>query len=270
MRLLIVDSEGAEVGRWLEVTGLGRGVDRTGRMGEAEMEATLEALAGFGRLLDGHRLDSVRVVATSASRDASNREEFFDRVERVLGVRPELISGAEEAALAYAGATAGLEGACLVVDVGGGSTEFVGPAGAVSIDIGSVRLTDRALPDRPATFEHLAAAARLVDELFERVEPQDGRLVGVAGTWTSVAAIHLGRREVHHTVLTRTDVDRVVERLAPLTVEETARLPGLDPRRAPVILAGAVVARGAMRRLAAPEVLVSERDLLDGIVASLG
>ena len=282
MRLLVLDADAGELERRQRVTGLGRGVDATGRLGDEAMERTLEVLEGFGSVTATLDVDRVRAVATSACRDAANREEFFDRAEAALGVRPELISGREEAELAYRGATADAPGPgpFLVVDIGGGSTEFVweedGRVTGRSIQVGSVRLTERLLPDRPATFDDLATAARHTEGLFVRAEiPKEGhRVIGVAGTWTSLAAIALGldaydRTRVHHAVLTRIDVERLVERLAALTVAETAAIPALDPARAPVILAGAVIAREAMRRVAVTEVLVSEHDLLDGVAAAL-
>jgi exopolyphosphatase / guanosine-5'-triphosphate,3'-diphosphate pyrophosphatase len=192
-----------------------------------------------------------------------------------LGVRPDVISGEEEARLAYAGATAGRADEPVVIDIGGGSTEFVfadaTDISAVSVDIGSVRLTDRLLPNRPAAYPELEAASEHVAGLFEDLDLPLGRpAVGVAGTWTSLAAIHAGSAEsVHGATLDRVTVDRLVARLAASTVAGTSTLSGLDPARAPVILGGAVIAREAMRRLRVPAVTVSERDLLDGVVAGL-
>ncbi|MDP3984324.1 MAG: Ppx/GppA phosphatase family protein [Acidimicrobiia bacterium] len=274
MRLLIVQLVGdglVELGRWQRVTGLGRGVDAKGFLSEEAMDRTLLALAEFGGRMANLEVDRRRAVATSASRDASNREMFFDRAEIALGVRPELISGEEEARLAFAGATSGMSGPgpFVVVDIGGGSTEFVTADGGRSFDMGSVRLSDRVLPNRPAAAEEVAATREMVREVFSPVTPMAGTVIGVAGTWTSLAGIRLGRDEVHLTELTATDVSGLVDRLAILTVEQTAALPGLDPARAPVILAGAVVAESAMSALGAEKVVVSEHDLLDGVVAAL-
>lgn len=278
IRLLIVSDAGTELVRRQVVTGLGKGVDREGALSPEGIARTLEVLADYGRLLGEHGSVRIRAVATSACRDASNRDEFLDSAEAVLGVRPEVISGEEEARLAFLGATIDPpgKGPFLVVDIGGGSTELVWETGAVSVDIGSVRLTDRMLPDRPAPFDELEAASRHVEGLLERVELPDSEwtVIGVAGTWTSLAAIHLrldayDPRKVHHSVLDRLGMDRLVERLASLSVEQTAAIPALDPARAPVILAGAVVARECMRRLGVLQVVVSERDLLDGVVAGL-
>ena len=282
MRLLVVDGDGNEVTRMQEVTGLGQGVSSTGRLSAEAIARTVAVLARYGEAMREHGVTAARAVATSASRDASNREEFFDRAEQAMGLRPELITGVEEAELSFTGATAGLDlpRPHVVVDIGGGSTEFVwgldGGIEAVSVDVGSVRLTERLLPDRPADFEQLVAAYHHCDGLFSRTSlpEQVGTMVGVAGTWTSLGAIGLDlpaydRSRVHLSTLTRMSVDRLVVRLAALTIEATARIPALDPKRAPVILGGAVIARETMRRLGALEVVVSEHDLLDGIVARL-
>lgn len=274
MRLLIVDDEGVERVRVARVTGLGRGVDAARRFDPEAVQRTLDVFADFRRSCDVHGVEQRRAVATSAARDAEDREVFLQRAEAALGIRPEIISGEEEAELAYRGATAGRDGRFVVIDIGGGSTEFVTDSGqlhAVSVDIGSVRLTDRLLPARPAAFDDLQRASEHVGELFEAVRVPAGLpVIGVAGTWTSLAAIARGGTgSVHDAVVDRVTADRLVGRLAASTVEETAALPGLDPARAPVILAGAVIARQAMRRLGADTVTVSERDLLDGVIAGL-
>ncbi|HUO46484.1 MAG TPA: exopolyphosphatase [Acidimicrobiia bacterium] len=277
MRLLIVEKIGqglVELGRWQRVTGLGRGVDGTRLLSEEAMDRTLLVLAEFGGRMADAEVTVRRAVATSASRDAANRGVFFNRAELALGVRPEVISGEAEAALAFAGATTGLTlpGPYVVVDVGGGSTEFVTAEGGRSFDIGSVRLTDRSLPNRPASDEELTAARGAVVSVFSRVASTNsatGTVLGVAGTWTSLAGIKFGRVDVHLMEVTRAEVSDLVDRLARLSVEETADLPGLDPARAPVILAGAVVAESALLALGAEKAVVSEHDLLDGVVAGL-
>ncbi len=274
MRLLIVHQVGGrvvEIGRWQRVTGLGRGVDGTGLLAEEAIDRTLLALAEFGGRMKEAGVDRRRAVATSASRDASNREAFFDRAEIALGVRPELITGDEEAGLAYAGATADLSlpPPFVVVDIGGGSTEFVTAAGGRSFDIGSVRLTDRVLSHRPPPIAELAAARELVRAELAPVSPTTGTVVGVAGTWTSLAAIVQGSAEDHLMEITRAEVSGLVERLSGLSVEATSDLPGFDPARAPVILAGAVVAEAALEALGVEKVMISLHDLLDGVVAQL-
>jgi exopolyphosphatase/guanosine-5'-triphosphate,3'-diphosphate pyrophosphatase len=283
VRLLVADVDGdriTEIDRAVEVVGLGRGLDRTGELAEDSMDAAVTTLADYGRRLQG--ADEVRVVATSASRDASNASHFLERVTNAVGITPEVISGNDEAALAFAGAIwgAGSVGRRLVIDPGGGSTEFViggdQPDSAVSIDIGSVRLTDRLLKARPPAPVELEGAAAHVAEMFEDVsfeQPPD-TVIGVAGTFTSLAAIHLeleiyDRTRTHQTILTIGDLDDLTHRLAGLTVEETAALPSLDPKRARVILAGAVIAAEAVRSSGLEAVLVSETDLLEGIVLQL-
>jgi exopolyphosphatase / guanosine-5'-triphosphate,3'-diphosphate pyrophosphatase len=275
MRLLIADRTG-EVGRWVEVTGLGRGVDTTGVLSTEAIDETLSVFARFGRLMDSEQVAVRCAIATSASRDASNREEFFDQAEKLLGVRPTLVSGEVEARLAFEGATKGtsLTTPIVVSDIGGGSTEFVTADSGSSIDIGSVRLTERSLPNRPATEAELESARSLVDSMFQDVTYGAATLVGVAGTWTSLSAVaqdlpRYSREAVHGHHLSAEALDRLLVNLAGKTLDETAAIPSLDPKRAPVILAGAVVAQAVMRRLDAEEVIVSERDTLDGVAHRL-
>ncbi len=275
MRLLIT-SRHTEVGRWVEVTGLGRGVDTTGRLAESSIGASLEAFARFGSLMDTHGADRRRAIATSASRDAENREEFFARAEVVLGVRPTLISGEEEAAYAFEGATSGLDDrtAVVVSDIGGGSSEFVTIDSSTSVDIGSVRLTERILTDRPAPREQLDRAADHVRDLFTGGAENSSRSIGIAGTWTSLAAIALElpgyeSERVHGFRMGTSHLNRLVDMLGEMTLEETASIPALDPKRAPVILSGAVIAREVLRHLDMDEITVSERDTLDGVAAEL-
>jgi len=272
MRLLVVQQIGdgvAELGRYERVTGLGRGVDATGRLSQEAMDRTLLALSEFGGRMAEFDVERRRAVATSASRDASNREDFFDLAELALGVRPELISGDEEAELAFAGATAGTMNPAphLIVDIGGGSTEFVTIDGGRSFDIGSVRLTDRVLANRPAKPEELVAARALVAEMFLPVGPFNGSVIGVAGTWTSLARIEHG--ESDQPALSSAEIAGLVELLAGMTVEQTASLPGLDSGRAQVILAGAVIAEAAAAAVGAGAVMISKHDLLDGVAAQL-
>jgi exopolyphosphatase/guanosine-5'-triphosphate,3'-diphosphate pyrophosphatase len=275
MRLLITDGQ-VETGRWEEVTGLGRGVDATGALSAEGIQDSLAALARFGARMDQTGVARRIAIATSASRDASNRETFFDLAESALGVRPTLISGEREARLAYAGAGSlpGLAAPVVVSDIGGGSTEFVTADSGVSIDIGSVRLTERAIPSRPAPESEVTEARRLVAALFHEVEIPVGTLVGVAGSWTSVASI--ARRDptdsgepIHGYRLERSTLETVIEDLAMKSIEETAAIPSLDSKRASVILAGALVAEGVMGALGVEETLISERDTLDGAAMEL-
>lgn len=285
MRLLIAEVDDGEV-TWLDrratVTGLGAGVETNGRLSEGAIARTIEALSGFGGALADSGASRVRAVATSATRDAANREEFLDRAEAVLKIRPDVISGAEEAALAFTGATRAFREAppYIVIDVGGGSTEFVFgsdvPIYRVSIDIGSVRLTDRMLEARPALPDQLAAARDHVASLLDGIEfpVRANRVIGVAGTFTSLSAISQdlpaydpGR--VHGSTLTIARLAELVLYLSLLSTEETAAIASLDPARAPVILSGAIIAEEAVRRCGLPEVTVSEHDSLDGIALVL-
>ncbi len=275
MRLLIMDGA-REVGRWVEVTGLGRGVDRTGALAPEGIEDSLAALARFGATMGKQEVERRMAIATSASRDASNREVFFDLASSALGVRPILISGEEEARLAFAGATTGvtLKPPIVVSDIGGGSTEFVTAEGGVSIDIGSVRLTERVIPSRPAPIAELEGARALVADLFLDIDLEVGTLVGVAGTWTSLAAIAqnlpgYSRDLVQGHRMGRDELASVIDSLAGKSVQETADIPSLDPKRAPVILAGALVAMGVMESLEVDEAVVSEHDTLDGVAMEL-
>lgn len=283
MRLLVLADDGRQLVRRQVVTGLGRGAGSDGSLAPDAMERTVAVLAEYAAEADRLGAGRLRAVATAAVRNAPNREELLQAAEGALGVRPEVISGEREAELSYLGAVAGLEvgGEPVVVDIGGGSTELVWRAGsrlvARSIDIGSVRLTESKLPDRPASFEQLEAALELVDGLLALVEdpPEGAELVGVGGTWTSLAAVTLDLPDyrtarVHGAAIERHTIDRLVELFAALSVEQTvAQVPALDPARAPVILAGAVIARESMRRLLVPRAVVSECDLLDAIAQEL-
>ena len=275
MRLLVTDGID-EVARWVEVTGLGRGVDRTGALSPEGIEESMAALARFRAEMDRADVELRMAIATSASRDAANREEFFDLAESALGVRPRVITGEEEADYSYAGATAGLEAErpIVVSDIGGGSTEFVTADDGSSIDIGSVRLTERAIPSRPAPVAELAAARALIADLFEDIDLRARTVIGVAGTWTSIAAIaqdlpEYDRERVHGYRIGRDELEHVVDSLAVKSVDETSAIPALDPKRAPVILAGSLVAEGVMVALATDEVMVSEHDSLDGVAMEL-
>ena len=286
VRLLVADvADGAiaVVERRAEVVALGEGVDRWGRLADEAIARTVARLAEYRAITAAHGVERLRVVATSASRDADNSEDFLDQAERVLGVRPEVIGGDEEAALSFRGATSGLPGPgpTLVIDQGGGSTEFVvgdiEPVAFTSVDIGSVRLTERLFPDHPASDEQVAAAAAVVAAMFASVAIPLApvRAIGVGGTFTSLAAVHLGLTAydptlVHGSILTVDDLDELVTTLTRLTVDETQAIPSLEPGRAPVLLGGAVVAREAARRSGLEEIIVSETDLLDGIAMQLG
>lgn len=276
MRLLITD--GTEVfGRWVEVTGLGQGVDETGVLSEEAMDRTVAALGRFGGQMAVAGVDARAAIATSATRDASNREQFLNRAELALGVKPEVISGGREGILSFDGATIDfdVEGPVWVSDIGGGSTEIVMYDDGYSIQLGSVRLTERLGAGFPLTTSelrrarHLAAAALTGYEFGEVVTH-----IGVAGTWTSLAAISLDLdpyddEAVHGHVLTTTELNRLVEFLAGLTLEQTEAIASLDPRRAPVIRCGAIVAEAVVEVLGVDSTLISVKDSLDGLAAEL-
>lgn len=280
MRLLVVDGD-RELHRAVEVTGLGAGVDRTGRFDATRVAATLEVLDRYGDTMDRLGVARRRAVATSATRDAADGPAFVDQAERILGVRPEIIQGHQEAELSFRGATARIRdcSSAVVIDIGGGSTEFVYGSDTVeystSIDLGSVRLTERALPSRPASVLEIESARTAAARAFEgvRLPGLPECAIGVAGTFTSLAAIALGldtydRDRVDGTVLRAEDLSALIERLAAMTFEETAAIPSIDPKRAPVILAGAVIAEASLVATDINRVTVSEHDLLDGLVLS--
>jgi len=277
MRLLVVDDT-RELHREVAVTGLGTGVDRTGHLDPERVEATLDVLQRYGATMDRLSVAKRRVVATSATRDAEDSADFVARAGRALGAVPEVISGIEEAELSYVGATASFvdQPPTVVIDIGGGSTEFVlgneTVTTATSIDIGSVRLTDRLLPTRPASAADVRAARAAVAEAFHASlssEPVE-RVIGVAGSFTSLAAIALDlteydRDRVDGSVLTADQIHGLIDRLSSMTISELEAIPSLDPNRAPVILAGAILAEGALAASRANEITVSEQDLLDGM-----
>jgi len=288
IRLLIADVSGGrltDVARRLELVRLGEGVDRTGRLAPEAIERTRLALLGYAAEIAELGIERVRMVATSASRDASNAGDFRGMVRSVLGVDPEVISGDEEARLSFAGAVNGLTatGPYLMVDIGGGSTEFVTGTStvdaAISMDIGCVRMTERHLRSDPPAAGELAAAekdiAAAVDTALAAVPGRDARtLVGLAGSVTTVAALALGLPEydasrIHHARIALADVRRVTGDLLAATVAERRKLPVMHPGRADVIGAGALILRIIMERSGMDSVVASEHDILDGIAYGL-
>ncbi|MEA2829236.1 MAG: exopolyphosphatase / guanosine-5-triphosphate,3-diphosphate pyrophosphatase [Actinomycetota bacterium] len=289
-RLLVVDDDGTPSERLMRITRLGQGVDATGRLAPEGIDRTIAVLTEYGAVLDrlgvARERGRLRMAATSAARDAANRDEFFDRAEAAVGVRPELLGGDEEARLSFLGATAELhpaDGPFLVVDIGGGSTEFaVGtrqPEGVVSVDIGCVRITEKFLHSDPPAPEELTNALTVVRDYLDDVvrdvpaAADAARLVGLAGTVASVAAVELGidydRDRIHHFRLTREAVEDVFRTLATETRAQRVHNPGLEPDRADVIVGGVVVLAAIMRYFGFDECLVSEADILDGLVMSL-
>ena len=300
IRLLIadIDPERAaltDIAREMKIVRLGEGVDRTGRLSEAALDRTIGALREYADLIRQAAPRGVRMVATSATRDAANSQEFVDRVKEVLGVAPEVVSGDEEARLSFTGATRELagaaharEGGCpppyLVTDIGGGSTEFVlgGPAGvsgARSIDIGCVRMTERHLHGDPPSPAEVAAATADIDAAVALVAGgvpvrQARTLVGLAGSVTTVAGIALGLARydparIHHSRVSAEQVHEITGQLLGQTRAQRAAIGVMHPGRVDVIGAGALVLDRIMIRLGFAEVLVSEHDILDGIAWSL-
>jgi exopolyphosphatase/guanosine-5'-triphosphate,3'-diphosphate pyrophosphatase len=293
-RLLVADLYGSgrdakllPVERRTQITRLGQGVDDTRSLRPDAISRTLDTLRTYRDLIDELGATKVRATATSASRDATNRNEFFDPTEKVLGVRPELLSGDEEAGLEFLGATAESSATppYLVVDIGGGSTEFIvgteEPAGLCSIDIGCVRLTEQFLHSDPPTAEELSQAVSVVrDHLadVDRLVPRAAgahTLIGTAGTMWTLAAIELGvdpsesgRIDGFH--LTRAAAEEVFRTLATEPISQRRHNPGLDPGRVDIIVGGAIVAVSVMRHWGFDELLVSEADILDGLARSIG
>ncbi|GAA1782980.1 Ppx/GppA phosphatase family protein [Actinomadura chokoriensis] len=301
VRLLIADIESgdgggrlADVERRMEIVRLGEGVDETGRLSPAALERTFTAMRGYAELIERHGGGAgrgpikTRVVATSATRDAANRNDFVRGVVDIFGVVPEVITGDEEAELSFMGATrelAELRPArpYLVVDIGGGSTEFVlGSSSADasrSIDIGCVRMTERHLKGDPPSPEQITGAAADIDAALatvrERVPVDEARtLVGLAGSVTTVAGIALDLPEydpsrIHLSRITATQVHEVTRRLLHATRAERARIGVMHPGRVDVIGAGALILDRIMREYGFGAVVVSEHDILDGIAWSL-
>lgn len=287
VRLLVADVSAGDlvdVERGLEITRLGRGVDATRRLTTEAVERTAAVAARFVERARQLGVDSVRVAGTSALRDARNPEDFTAAVRQRCGAEVEILAGAQEGRLAFLGATTGLEGGpYLVCDVGGGSTEFVRGTGVVeavwSADVGSVRLRERYLTSDPPTPGEIAGARTAVRDQLVVVERDvglvgDERLIGVAGTITTLGALVLGLKvydaaKVHRSVLRREDVLEWSGRLLAMTVDEVKALPSMDPRRADVVASGVLILAEVVRRWEYDEVLVSERDILHGLIWDL-
>ncbi|HEY6497125.1 MAG TPA: Ppx/GppA phosphatase family protein [Trebonia sp.] len=288
----------ADVTRQMRIVRLGEGVDRTRRLSEAALDRTMAALREYAGLIAKARPESVRMVATSATRDAANAGEFTGRVVEILGVAPEVISGDEEAWLSFTGATRELTGTplaadCpppyLVADIGGGSTEFVlgglgeeGDRGQVrgrSVNIGCVRLTERHLHADPPLPAQIEATERdidaALDEVAATVPAEKARtLVGLAGSVATVAAIALKLDEydsdrIHHARIPAGLIHRIADDLLAMTRAERAAIPVMHPGRVDVIGAGALILDRIMTRFGFAEVLASEHDILDGMAWSL-
>ncbi|MBM3670854.1 MAG: Ppx/GppA family phosphatase [Actinobacteria bacterium] len=292
-RLLVADVDGSgadasvrTIERRMTITRLGQGVDATRALAPEAIDRTIAALREYRGVIDDLGAERVRATATSAARDATNREDFFTPANDALGVAPELLSGEEEARLSFLGATAGLDAPApfLVVDIGGGSTEFVvgtdAPTALCSVDIGCVRISEQFLHSDPPAPEELSAAVSVVRDHVADVARAipDVRhaktLVGLAGTVATVAAIEMGLPEydggvLHHFRLTRDAAEDVFRTLAVESAAQRRHNPGLEEGRVDVIVGGVLVLVTILRVLEHDEVLVSEADILDGLVRSL-
>ena len=289
MTRLLIRRDGQELERRLEFTRLGVGVDEHHRLDDEAVQRTLAVLRQFRELMESKGVVGFRAVTTSATRDADNRDEFLAAASDVLGGPLELLSGENEGRLAFRGATAQLDpafGPFVVADIGGGSTELATGSGqlddepeVVSLDVGCVRVTERFLQNDPPTSEQLSQAVSVVrihlQEAAREVPAirEARQLVGVAGTFTTMAAVEMGLQvydpgRVHHFDLTKAAAEDVFRTLATEKLADRVYNPGLAPERADVIVAGALVAVSIMREFDFGSCLVSEADLLDGLIAS--
>jgi exopolyphosphatase/guanosine-5'-triphosphate,3'-diphosphate pyrophosphatase len=275
-RLLVAekrDTELVELDRRTTITTLGQGVDTTGRLADEAMERVIAAIADYRRLIDDHGAQKIVTVATSAMRDAENGPAFRELLNERFGVDAGTISGDEEARLTFLGATAGrgdgMETA--VIDIGGGSTEYVAgrpnedPTFRTSTQMGSVRHTERFLRSNPPTRRELEDLAADVHTTMPDIGAE--KAIAVAGTATSLAAID-GAEEVHGHLLSLEALERITAMLASMSVEDRREVNGLHPDRAPTIVAGATILTESIRKLGLEEVEVSDRDLLHGAAAS--
>ena len=293
VRLLVVDGAGGRVTREMTVTRLATGVDATGHLDDDALARTVATIAGYRDVWRSHGVtDRVRIAATSAVRDASDRDRFFVEVEQATGVRAEMLSGEAEAALAFAGATSNVEvaGPAAVVDIGGGSTELIvgtaagEVAGSVSLQLGCVRVTERDLgDDPPSSGQVLAAQATVAAQLdvADAVLKEQGvamadasSLIAVAGTATTLGALHLGldayvEERIHGVRLPAASLHALAAELTRMPAAQRAALGPMQPGREGVIHGGAMVLSAIVQRYGVAEVVVSESDSLDGLVASL-
>lgn len=292
-RLLIAETTSSperyrDLDRQLRFTRLGQGVDADRKIKAEAIRRTLDAISAYCAICGEVGVERIRLAATSAMRDASNRDDFVGPARELAGVEPEIIDGEVEAALSFRGAVDDLDpGSYAVCDIGGGSTELItgssldssGAPMGISLDIGSVRLTERLLPSDPPTSEELGALASEVtnaladaDGIIAKAEPS--KFVGVAGTVTSLAALQLGLKvydpaRTHHFRLSRIAAESLYTRLSQLTTRAREKLPAMPKGRADVIVAGSCILLTMMERWSFDEVIVSERDILDGLVLEM-
>jgi exopolyphosphatase/guanosine-5'-triphosphate,3'-diphosphate pyrophosphatase len=294
LRLLVADvdlvrAELTDVARRMEIVRLGQGVDQTGRLAPEALARTAGVLRDYADVIEATAARSVRMVATSATRDASNTIEFTRQVKEILGIAPEVLTGSDEAMLSFTGASAELAvthgGPFLVVDIGGGSTEFVlGEAGeravhAISVDIGCVRMTERHLHSDPPSRDEIAAATADIDAALDIVAGaipvrQAQTLIGLAGSVTTVAGIAMrlpayDAARIHHARVSAAEAHEVTRGLLAQTRATRAAIGVMHPGRVDVIGGGALILDRITQRFGFGEVLVSEHDILDGIAWSL-
>jgi len=289
IRLLVADIEGnafREVHRDMQIVRLGAGVDKNKAFDPDAITRTLSAAEDFARVIASKGVEKIRFCATSATRDASNRSLFIDGVQEILGIEPEVIPGSEEAALSFLGATKELSSDLtphLVVDIGGGSTEFVLGAGKVefarSVNIGCVRMSERHLNTQPPSATQLEAATLDIDAAIAEAAQEvpfarAKTLIAVAGTATTVAAAALGlsdydRYSIHLSRISAEKVHEVAQMFASMTRDEIASLGYMHPGRVDVITSGSLVLSRVMKSTGASEFVASESDILDGIAWGL-
>jgi exopolyphosphatase / guanosine-5'-triphosphate,3'-diphosphate pyrophosphatase len=295
VRLLLVDADGRRITREMTVTRLGAGVDRRGHLDDAALARTLETIGDYHQVWESHGVDGrVRIAATSAVRDASDRDRFFGGVRERTGVDAEVLSGEEEARLSFLGAVGAVDvdPPPAVIDVGGGSTELIvgtgtdvdSVAGSVSLQLGCVRLTERHLRRDPPMAAELRAARRAVAERLDEADEvlarqgtalgAAGSLIGVAGTATTLAALHLGlpsydEDRIHGTRIPAAALHELTAQLSATSTAARAALGPVQAGREDVLHGGAIVLDEVVRRYGFAELVVSEADILDGLVASL-
>jgi exopolyphosphatase/guanosine-5'-triphosphate,3'-diphosphate pyrophosphatase len=279
VRLLVADASGSTlrfVDKGRAITRLGQGVDAGRRLAPEAIERTVEAIEGFVRRARDARADHIRITGTSAVRDASDRDAFVSTVNDRTGLAFEVLPGAEEGRISYLGATSELpHGDYVVCDIGGGSTELSTAESSISLDVGSVRLRERCLHSDPPTRAEITHAEAVVDEALELVRfDLPATLVGVAGTITTLTALILGQASydadrVHRSVISRSDVSAWTRRLLDMPVDDVVALGPVERGRADVIAGGSLILARVMERWAFDEALISERDILDGLVLDL-
>lgn len=289
-RLLVAEGTGRELVRLMRITRLGQGVDRANVLAPEAIARTVGVLEEYRRSIDAFGVGRIRMVATSAVRDAQNGAAFIEAAKAAVGVEPEVLSGTEEGALAYRGASADLDpfdGDTLVVDIGGGSTEITlgraGSVSSVSLQLGCVRLTERFFKGDPPTVAEVSAARKAITgaliggegtlPVLVHLAPAR-RLIGLAGTVSTLASLKLGVAEydaekLHHATITLEEVRGMCDMLASLSIRDRRGLVGMVPGREDVLLAGALVLEAVAGRYRCGQVVASEKDILDGIVLSI-